>query len=361
MEKIAFISGGTFIYWSSIILALAVVVAITMYAALYLAKGGKVTALSISIPLSLLLSIVLSRLVHWYCRDDAYESMRAAMTDYSWGGYALMGAFAACIVVACVLRLVRIHRNLPQMLDCMAIGGGAGIAVGRLASLFNSSDRGIVLPDYVGLPFAYPVTNAVSGAVENRLATFMLQSIFTGAIVILLLLYMGVCTLRKKKIRDGDVCLIFLLAYGAGQVVFDSTRYDSLFLRSNGFISIVQILGAAAIVLAIVVFSVRMVQARKLKVWFFAMWIVLLGLIGGAGYMEYHVQRHGNEAAFAYSVMGSCLALVVIITLVIRALGLHPVKKAAHQEPESEVLPGGSEPEQPAEETEQVEEVPVSV
>ena len=329
MEKIAFISGGTFVYWSSIILALSAVVAITMYAALYLAKGGKVAALSISIPLSLLLSIVLSRLIHWYCREDTYKSMKAAMTDYSWGGYALMGAFAACILVACVLRLVRLHRNLPQMLDCMALGGGAGIAVGRLASLFNASDRGMVLPDSVGLPFAFPVTNAVSGAVENRLATFMLQSIFVAAIVILLLLYMGVCALRKKKIRDGDVCLMFLLAYGAGQVVFDSTRYDSLFLRSNGFISIVQILGAVAIVLAIVVFSVRMVQARKLKAWFFPIWIALLGLIGGAGYMEYHVQRHGNEAAFAYSVMGSCLAAVVLITLVIRALGLHCAEKAA--------------------------------
>ena len=80
-------------------------------------------------------------------------------------------------------------RNLPQMLDCMAVGGGMGIAVGRLASLFNASDRGMVLPDSVGLPFAFPVTNAVSGAVENRLATFMLQSIFAAAIVILLLLY----------------------------------------------------------------------------------------------------------------------------------------------------------------------------
>ena len=41
MEKIAYISGGTFIYWSSIILALAVVTAIALYMAFYLAKGGK--------------------------------------------------------------------------------------------------------------------------------------------------------------------------------------------------------------------------------------------------------------------------------------------------------------------------------
>ena len=43
MEKIAFISGGTFIYWSSIILALAVLAAVCFFAAVYLKKGGRVT------------------------------------------------------------------------------------------------------------------------------------------------------------------------------------------------------------------------------------------------------------------------------------------------------------------------------
>lgn len=333
MESIAFISGTTFIYWSSIILALAAVTAITMYAALYLAKGGKVMALSVSIPVAMVLSIIMSRFIHWYCRDDSYESMHAAMTDYSWGGYALMGAVIACILVACVLRILQISRNLPQMLDCMAVGGGAGIAVGRLANLFNSSDRGLIVPDDVKLPFAYPVTNAVSGVVENRLATFMLQSIFTAGVVVALLVYMGICVLRKRKLRDGDVCLMFMLTYGAGQVVFDSTRYDSLFMRSNGFISLVQILGAVGVVLAIVVFSVRLVKARGFRIWYLAFWVGLLALIGGAGYMEYYVQRHGNEAAFAYSIMGTCLALVVMITLVIRAMGLHSVREPAQAQP----------------------------
>ena len=73
--------------------------------------------------------------------------------------------------------------------------------------------------------------------------------------------------------------------------------------------------------------------------------LALLGLIGGAGYMEYHVQRHGNEAAFAYSVMGSCLAAVVLITLMIRALGLHSAKKTAVPAPETETPVDSSEQE----------------
>lgn len=326
MEKIAFISGGTFIYWSSIILALAAVTAIAFYASAYLAKGGNVTGMSLSIPMVAVLAIVLGRMVHWYSRTDAYESFTAAMTDYSSGGYALLGAFAGCLITACLLRLLRLIPNLPRMLDSMAIGGGAGIAVGRLASLFNASDRGVVVADSVAFPFAYPVVNDVSGAVENRLATFMIQSMLAAAIVAALLVYMLVCKIGKKKLRDGDVCLMFLLAYGAGQIVCDSTRYDSLYLRSNGFISIVQIMGLIAMLVPMIIFSVRMVKAKGFKIWFLALWLGTAGLLGGAAYMEYYVQRHGGEAVFSYTVMSACLAAAVLLGLVMRAVG---VKKKA--------------------------------
>lgn len=328
MEKIAFISGGTFIYWSSVILTLAAVTAIALFAAFSIYKNGNLLAVSIAVPLAAVLSAVLARLIHWYCRADSYESMRAAMTDYSWGGYALMGVFAGCILTVCLLRLLRIVKNLPETLDCLAVAGGAGIAVGRLASFFNSSDRGMVMPDGIGLPFAYPVTNTVSGMVENRLATFMLQSIVTGLIVLVLVVYMIVHKCIKRKPKDGDIFWMFLAAYGGSQIVLDSTRYDSLFMRSNGFISIVQILGAVALVLTVVVFSVRMVKNGGLKIYHFPIWVVMLALLGVAGYMEYYVQRHGNEALFAYSVMGSCIVAAVAVTLVIRYLSIRTPKTA---------------------------------
>jgi prolipoprotein diacylglyceryltransferase len=321
MEKIAFISGGTFFYWSSIILALAVATAIALYMAFYLVRGGSATGMSVAIPIALVLSIVLGRAVHWYSRTDAYAGFAAAMEPFSPGGYALLGAFGGCLITACLLRLIKLIPNLPAMLDAMAFGGGAGIAVGRLASLFNASDRGMVVADTVGFPFAYPVVNAVSGVAENRLATFMIQSMLTGGIVIALLIFVLVSALRRKKVRDGDVCLLFLLAYGACQIVCDSTRYDSLFLRSNGFISIVQILGLAALLIPVILFSVRMVRNRGMKVWFIPVWLATAGLLGGAAYMEYYVQRHGDMAGFSYSVMAGCLTAVVAHGLLIRKTG----------------------------------------
>ena len=320
MDKLALISGEQFLYWNSIVYTLAAATAICFFLAFYLGQCAHAVAGFAAAPVSIVLGLVAARFFHWYCRADSYDGFLAAMTDYTSGGYALMGVFLGCFLTACVLRLIRLSRSLPEMLDCMAVSGCAGIAVGRLASLFNSSDRGQVLENLKSLPFAYPVTNAVSGAVEYRLATFMLQSL------VALLLFAGLAAFylrgqKKGDLKDGDTSLVFLLIYGASQVVLDSTRYDSLFFRSNGFVSVVQVLGALGLGLAIFLFSGRMVKNRGLKFWQFLLWIPIAAGIGCGGFMEYSVQRRGNEAAFAYSVMSGCLILVILLTLLIRFLG----------------------------------------
>lgn len=324
MDKIAFIMGDCVVYWNSIVYTLAAVVAVCFFLAFYLNKCGNAVAGFAAVPVSIVFSLVLARFVHWYCRTDSYPDFLSAMTDYSSGGYALIGVFAGSVLAAALLRLICFHRNLPRMLDCMCLAGAAGIAVGRLASLFNASDRGQIVESIRFLPVVYPVTNAVSGAVEYRLATFMLQAI--AALVIFLAL--GAFYLKgRDKLRDGDTCLIFLLIYGASQVVLDSTRYDSLFFRSNGFVSIVQVFSALALGLAIFLFSRRMVRSRGLRFWQILLWILIAAGIGCAGFMEYYVQRHGDQAAFAYSVMSGCLILVTALTLLIRWLAVIAERK----------------------------------
>lgn len=331
MDKLAVISGETFLYWNSIVYTLAAATAVCFFLAFYIGKCGNAVAGFAVVPMSIFLGLIAARFFHWYCQTDSYDSFMAAMTDYSSGGYALMGVFLGCFVAACLLRLIRLSRSLPEMLDCMAISGCAGIAVGRLASLFNSTDRGQVLANFRSLPIAYSVTNVVSGAVEYRLATFMLQSI------VALLLFVGLSLFyikgnKRGNLKNGDTSLIFVLIYGASQVVLDSTRYDSLFFRSNGFVSVVQVLGALGLGLAIFAFSRRMVKNWGLKFWQFLLWIPIAAGIGCGGFMEYYVQRHGNEAAFAYSVMSGCLVGVILLTLLIRYLAEKKEQKLAYSE-----------------------------
>lgn len=323
MEKVAFISGDVCIYWSSIVQCLAILAAGCAYLSLYLKKSKNVLAAAFSIPMAIVLSAVIGRLVHWYARTDSYASFAAAMSDYSWGSFALIGVFFGCFLTALVLRIIRISVNMPQMLDCAAIGVGVGIAVGRLSFFFNASDRGLVVPSSWGLPFAYPVTNPVSGLVENRLATFMLQSLAALLIVVILLVFFSG---KKKGARQGDIFLLFLGYYSCTQVLLDSTRYDSLFLRSNGFVSIVQILAAVALVGVMVVFSLPVILNGK-KVQFAVLWLLFLAAVGAAGYMEYYVQRHGDAAAFAYTVMGIGLTVAALVLTAARALGLRAESK----------------------------------
>lgn len=323
MDKIAIIYGETFLYWSSIILTLAVAAAVCTFLFLYLREKYSGLSAAFLVPASMILSLIFSRAMHWYCMANAYDSLKGALTNFTGGGYALMGVFAGCAVATVLLRLLRIVKNLPFAFDCMALAGGVGIAVGRLACFFTASDRGPVIESIRTMPIVYPVVNAVTGVVEWRFATFLIQAILTGIITLVLLVFhLRGQKGKVRKVKDGDTACLWLCAYGASQVVMDSTRYDSLFMRSNGFISIVQILGAAALILTMIYFSVRMVKARGFKWWYIPMWIVYAGCAGGAGYMEYWVQRHGDQAVFSYSVMSGCLVLMVILTCVVRLLAV---------------------------------------
>jgi len=328
MDKIAIIYGETFLYWSSIILTLAVAAAICVFLFLYLREKNNGISAAFLVPMAMAASLILSRIMHWYSMANAYSGLKGALTTFTGGGYALMGVFAGCALAACLLRLLRIVRNLPFAFDCMALAGGVGIAVGRLACFFTASDRGPVIESIRTLPIVYPVTNAVTDLVEWRFATFLIQAILTGLItLVLLVFYLSGQKGRNRKLRDGDTACLWLCAYGASQVVLDSTRYDSLFMRSNGFISIVQILGAAALILTMIHFSVRMVKARGFKWWYIPLWLVYAAATGGAGFMEYWVQRHGDQALFSYSVMTGCLVILVVVTVILRLLAVTRERK----------------------------------
>ena len=326
MDRIAFIIGESFIYWNSIILVVAALGAICLFLSFYLRRPGNGIAATLFVPMAMILSLVLARFIHWYCRTDSYDSLMAAMTNYSRGGFALMGVFFGCAAVACLLRLAGIVRNLPEIFDCLAIGGAGGIAVGRLACFFTTADRGDIIEGLTSLPLVYPAANAVTGEPEYRLATFMLQAMVTGCIFLVLVIFY-IRGKGKGNLRDGDTCLLFLLTYGASQIVLDSTRYDSLFMRSNGFISLVQILGLIFLLIPVVLFSIRMVRIIRFRKWFLGLWVPILALLGVAAYMEYHVQRHGDQALFAYSMMSTCLILVVGLTLMIRRFAVEQERK----------------------------------
>lgn len=324
MEKIAFISDSVVIFWRPLLLTAGTLTAVFFFLALYLLKARRGVRALIVVPAMVALGLLGARLVHWYCRFGEYDGLRDALTRFS-GGFALLGVFAGCLVGAFLLWLLRISPSLGELLDCASIAGCAGIGVGRLAYFFDAADRGLLLDTLRELPWAYPVINSVSGETEYRLATFLLQSMWAGILFVLLLLVYLIFT-RRSKLRSGDVCLLFLLLYFSAEIVLDSTRYDVLTFRSNGFVNITQVFGAVAIVFAVALLSIRMVRRRGMRKWYVGLWLLIAVMLGTAGYMEYNVQRHASQALFSYCTMGAALGVIVLSSVVMLAITPAPVR-----------------------------------
>ena len=310
MNQIAVLLENTAIYWYSIFLALAAAVGVCFFLSFSARAGIPAHRAAVCVLAALCLSLLFSRLVFWYCRADAYRSLRQALTDRSTGTLALAGVFLGCGLTA--LLLGNYAGSTLRLLDCMCGAGSAAICIGRLGGFFSSADRGQIVTEMTFLPWSYPVLNTASGQQEPRFATFLFQAILAG-ILFAVLWYLSFSSRTRHRMPAGHPTLLFLMVYGASQVLLDSTRYDSLYLRSNGFVSMVQILAAVGLAAGILLSSIRAVKRVRLQKWMPTAWVSIAGLFGLTGYMEYYVQRHGKQAFFAYTVMEHCLVGIVVL------------------------------------------------
>ena len=316
METIAFAWGSQPVSWRTVLIGLGVLSFILMLTALRLAQGRRLIAVLAAFPFAAAAALYLGRIIHWYCLSEDYASFGAAMSDLGSGGFSLIGAPVIAVVFAWLLRLVGAEKDIRALLDDTAAAGALGIAAGRLGERFGAADRGKIIFENESLrrlPFFAPVIHPVSGAEEWRFATFFAQSLwalflFLVLTVRALLLSRQAPDLRERKKGNGFV--LFLTLYCAGQILLDSTRYDALFLRSNGFVSLEQIVCCAVLTALLAAFSVRGIRSGGMRRNYPLSWALFLAGFGLVGYMEYYVQRHGGAYVFSYSLMALGLAVV---------------------------------------------------
>ena len=333
MNKIAYIFDGFVINWSSIIIVLAVVSAILVSLALAVRRPGYATPYAVSLPIAMILGCVFARAIHWYCRTDQYDSFAQVFTDFSVGGFSLIGLVIGVLLAALIVWAIGLAPNLGKLLDILSPGAAVGIALGRLSFLFNYADRGKVFIENEAnrrLPIGSAVINVSSGATEWRFATFFVQALVAAAIFVIVLLLFLVITrfvLKNGKSSAGMVFFVFTTLYFSSEILLDSTRYDALFLPFNGFVSFMQIFAAMMVVFPYIWVAVRSVKFNGLKFWHFIIWVLYLGSLGLAGYMEYYVQRHGNLYMLSYTLMATGLVLSLVCAIVTMATTLRLKKK----------------------------------
>ena len=318
MNPIAIYSGSIVIYWSSIVIALGILACVCMSLALCASNREPRSGMLLFVALTVMLSVPMCRAVHWYAHIEQYSGFLAAMTDYSNGSYVLSAALLAAFIAAVMVHTLGLCSSAAKLLDAFAPGAALAVPFIRLSSLFNNACRSKIIfqtPALQQLPMASGITTS-TGTVEYRFATFFIHFLLMLIICYMLLVFFG----KRRNIpkrhgrAEGDTARMFLLFYSASEVVMDSTRYDSSFLHSNGFVSIVQIAAGVCIIGLLVYYSIHSIKANGMRFYHWLGWIGFLASVGGVGASEYLVQRHGNWYMFCYPAMSLCcigMALVV--------------------------------------------------
>ena len=311
MRQAAFCFARTVLYWDTILVVLGCAACFLAMWAAYGANGGKKRAFFVFVPLGTALALAVSRLMFWYCHSEQFSSLAAAFVPGSGGSFCLSGVVIGFVLAALLLRLTGIEKDAALLLDCAAPALALGLSVLRLGALFNGSCRGKVpITDarFCRLPFAA----AAPGTAEYRFASF-----FVGALLFLAVVAVLTRLFVLRWGRRGDVFLAFLVLYNAVELVIDSTRHDASYFTFNAFISVAQILGAAAMLGVLVVFSRRSIRSGGPKLHRALCWIAWFLGAGIAGISEYLVQRHGNWQLGCYTLMTIGVLILVLATFAV--------------------------------------------
>ena len=325
INPIAVYSGNIIIYWSGLVIALGIAAGFLLALSIYTAQHGSGSAMWVFLPFAIVFSVLLSRVFHWYCHEEQYRSLFAALSDFSGGGYILQGALLGVYLAALISKGFGFANNTGKILDAVAPGFAFTIAAIRLSSLFNSSCHSkytIEKKILQRLPFASPVTDA-AGNVSYRFATFFVEFLLMLVVMVLLLImYYRLHNAKMKSPckRDGHIFRIFLLLFGVVELVMDSTRNDSSFLhflgslkvinKFFGFISVGQLVSAITILFIMIYYSKRSIRANGHKFYHTVLWVSYLLSLAMVGAFEYCVQRWSNLHSLIY--IGMSIGAVVM-------------------------------------------------
>lgn len=314
-QDIAIYSGSAVLHWSALVITLGLLAALFMTLALQRANRGPTFVVFLFFALSILFSVPLCRILHWYCHTEQYSGLLSALRDYSTGSYVLPGAMLG-VWLAAYLATRLDSGSCAALLDAAAPGLALVVAFIRLSAQFNASCRSkisVLTPILQHLPLASGVTNS-AGQTEYRFATYFVHFLLMLLICWWLLHFFF--AYRRVPMRsgsaEGNVIRMFLLAYSATEMVLDSTRYDSSFLPFNGFISFVQIVAAASMLGILIYYSVHSVRAHGgVRAVHWVLWIGWFLSLAAGGFLEYLVQRHGDWYLPCYLAMALCCVLMM--------------------------------------------------
>ena len=341
-NTIAVFVGHTAVYWSGIIIALGIAGGFLLSYSLYTAHSGRGNSMWVLLALSLVIGVLLSRGVHWYCNQEQYNGLARALTDYTGGSFWLPGALAGVVLAALLVKAFGMAESAGELLDAAAPGMMLTVAHIRFSAVYTNACRSMFTVQNRKLHL-YPFASADADAAGNvtwHFATFMFMAI--AALVIFavsMVMYYRRHAVKMKPpcSRTGNIARMTLVLYCVTELVLDSTRSDSVYVlftflqflnKYVSFVSLTQ-LAAAVSVLAVMIYYARCARRAKVKksrrVTCLVLYIVSLL---GVGVTEYCVQRFTSAWRLCYALQSaSALLMAVAVSLLYASLRLHRVRR----------------------------------
>ena len=199
------------------------------------------------------------------------------------------------------------------MMDCVVPGCALMLALARFSEGFAGTGYGDYLENEALWFFPLAVKNIYG---EYYVALFMLEGLVALAGLLPFALRVerarAAARLRMEKRgtadRPGDLTLLFLLLYGATQIVLESLRRDS-FLRW-GFVRVNQLFGVALLALVTAVFSARAWRAGASRTRLALEWSAALLCVGVGVGMEFAFEKSRIPNLIAYGILIAAMAVI---------------------------------------------------
>lgn len=176
---------------------------------------------------------------------------------YIWeGGLAIYGGLIAGFLTALVFCRKR-HIPFFRVLDAIVPGLAMAQAIGRWGNYFNMEAYGLTVtnPSLQFFPLAVYIPAGLGGT--WHMATFFYESVWN------LMIFVTLACLRRHTHRNGDLTCWYLLLYGAGRLVIEELRLDSLMTMDSLRVS--QLLSSVLCMTVLTLWIIRTPGMRQVR------------------------------------------------------------------------------------------------
>jgi phosphatidylglycerol---prolipoprotein diacylglyceryl transferase len=232
MDRIAFSIFGIDIMWYGILMATGMIVA-TMIGLreakrLNISEDDILNIVLVGIPAG----IIGARLYYVIFEWDYYGANPSQILNFRGGGMAIHGALIGGFLAGYIYCRIK-KMDFLKMADTLVIGIPLAQAIGRWGNFLNKEAHG----GPTNLPWGIMVDG------QKVHPTFLYESIWNVGVFTFLMLF------RKNKKYEGEVTVLYIIAYSIGRFFVEGLRTDSLMLGPLRMAQVISLVGIIAAVI----------------------------------------------------------------------------------------------------------------